>query len=255
MWPELSPGDRIIRVSSTRLALFFAALVTVLTSVLLVTVYLLTRSALDREIAAVVRTEVEDLSADLRLGGVERVAATLRMRTDSWGRTGAVFLLADRDFRPVAGNLSEWCQFVYGGEVLRGGSWSDNQGEARSALRYGRSAPFDRSNYLGFRVRCSSHQRTLSGEGAARQRRPPIFAVWRRRPQLPTSRTSLCRQERYVSHPKGRPKIWISIGCRVKGIARQGPLFVPPPISWMTTVPLPLVITAPGGVALVPLLL
>lgn len=98
----------MMRVSSTRLALFFAALVTVLTSVLLITVYLLTRSALEREIAAVVRTEVEDLSDDLRMGGVERVAATLRMRTDSWGRTGAVFLLADQNFRPVAGNLSEW---------------------------------------------------------------------------------------------------------------------------------------------------
>ena len=55
-----------------------------------------------------VRAEVEDLADDLRLGGVERVAATLRLRADSWGRTGAVFLLADREFRPVAGNLSEW---------------------------------------------------------------------------------------------------------------------------------------------------
>ena len=97
-----------MRMSSARLALFYTALVTVLTSVLLVTVYVLTRSALEREIVAVVHAEVEDLADDLRLGGVERVAATLRLRTDSWGRTGAVFLLADEYFQPVAGNLSEW---------------------------------------------------------------------------------------------------------------------------------------------------
>jgi signal transduction histidine kinase len=97
-----------MRMSSARLALFYGALVTVLTSILLVSVYLVTRGALEREINAVVRAEVEDLADDMRLGGVDRVAATLRLRTDSWGRTGAVFLLADQHFHRVAGNLSEW---------------------------------------------------------------------------------------------------------------------------------------------------
>jgi len=101
------PG-RGMRLSSARLALLYTALVIVLTSVLLVTVYLLTRNALEREIAAVVRAEVDDLTDDLRLGGVDQVGATLRLRADSWGRTGAVFLLADENLRRVAGNLSEW---------------------------------------------------------------------------------------------------------------------------------------------------
>jgi len=105
---EDRPIDRILRMSSARLALFYGALVTVLTSILLVSVFLVTRSALEREINAVVRAEVEDLADDLRLGGVERVAATLRLRADSWGRTGAVFLLTDEHFRRIAGNLSEW---------------------------------------------------------------------------------------------------------------------------------------------------
>jgi signal transduction histidine kinase len=100
--------ESLLRVSSARLALLYAALVTVLTIFLLAGVYLLTRSALEREIAAVVRAEVDDLTADMRLGGVDQVAATLRLRADSWGRTGAVFLLADGRFRPVAGNLSFW---------------------------------------------------------------------------------------------------------------------------------------------------
>ena len=62
-------------MSSARLALVYAALVTVLTSALLLAVYLLTRSALEREIAAVVRAEVDDLSDDLRLGVVALGAA------------------------------------------------------------------------------------------------------------------------------------------------------------------------------------
>jgi len=104
-----------MRMSSARLALFYTALMAVLTSALLVAVYLLTRSVLEREIAMVIRAEVEDLADDLRLGGVERVAQTLRLRVDSWGRTGAVFLLADAEFRPVAGNLSEWPRDVVPG--------------------------------------------------------------------------------------------------------------------------------------------
>ncbi|HKU90925.1 MAG TPA: HAMP domain-containing sensor histidine kinase [Steroidobacteraceae bacterium] len=112
---EDSPRGRFMRMSSARLALFYAALMAALTAALLATVYLLTRSVLEREIAIVIRAEVEDLADDLRLGGVERVAQTLRLRVDSWGRTGAVFLLADAQFRPVAGNLSEWPRDVVPG--------------------------------------------------------------------------------------------------------------------------------------------
>ena len=106
--PERPAREPALRMSSARLALAYSALVTLITAALLITVYLVTRSALEREIAAVIRTEVDDLGDDLRLGGVGRVAATLRLRADSWGRTGAVFLLADDTFRPVAGNLSAW---------------------------------------------------------------------------------------------------------------------------------------------------
>lgn len=117
---ELPAPERMMRMSSARLALLYTALVTVLTGALLVTVYLFTRSALEREISAVVRAETEDLADELRQGGVERVAETLRLRTDSWGRTGAVFLLADEQFRPVAGNLSEWPR-----DVMPGASAAD----------------------------------------------------------------------------------------------------------------------------------
>lgn len=105
---ENEPRGGRMRLSSARLALLYTALITVLTSALLGTVYLLTRNALEREIAAVVRAEVDDLLDDLRLGGVDQVAATLELRSDSWGRTGAVFLLADQKLQRIAGNLTEW---------------------------------------------------------------------------------------------------------------------------------------------------
>src|SRR3954452_20666581 len=105
---DAAPRGGHIRLSSARLALFYTALITVLSSALLGTVYLLTRNALEHEIATVVRAEVDDLQDDLRLGGVEQVVATLRLRTDSWGRTGAVFLLADQKLQRIAGNLTEW---------------------------------------------------------------------------------------------------------------------------------------------------
>jgi len=97
-----------MRLSSKRLALIYIVLVTALTGTLLGSVYLLTRGALERETATVVHAEMADLADDLRLGGLQRVVATLRLRRDSWGRTGAVFLLADAHFQPVAGNLSGW---------------------------------------------------------------------------------------------------------------------------------------------------
>jgi signal transduction histidine kinase len=106
MAPEVRP--LAMRMSSKRLALLYIALVTVLTGTLLGSVYLLTRGALERETATVVHAEMADLADDLRLGGLQRVVATLRLRRDSWGRTGAVFLLADAHFQPVAGNLSGW---------------------------------------------------------------------------------------------------------------------------------------------------
>jgi len=40
--------------------------------------------------------------------------------------------------------------------VLRGGSWNLNQDDARSAYRFWNS-PYDRNDYIGFRVVCVAH--------------------------------------------------------------------------------------------------
>lgn len=81
------------------------------------------------------------------------------------GVTSAVGLFPRSRSKPygledMAGNVWEWCSDIYdrdGDEydriarVLRGGSWYNYRGNARSAIR-GRSLPGDRSDDVGFRV-------------------------------------------------------------------------------------------------------
>ncbi|MEJ0099644.1 MAG: HAMP domain-containing sensor histidine kinase [Pseudomonadota bacterium] len=96
------------RSSTARLTLTYGAIALLLVVVLQGTVYLLTRNALRSEVNRVITSELYDLSRDYNAGGMAELVYTLRSRTDSWGRTGAVYLLADSNLRPIAGNLTAW---------------------------------------------------------------------------------------------------------------------------------------------------
>ena len=41
-------------------------------------------------------------------GGLLQLVDTLHRRADKWGRTGAVYLLADPNGNPIAGNIARW---------------------------------------------------------------------------------------------------------------------------------------------------
>jgi signal transduction histidine kinase len=107
----MSP-EKSFRSSTARLAIVYGTVVLLLVMALQGTVFLLTREALEREIHTVVSSELENLAEDFSNGGIGNLVEVLRSRTDSWGRTGAVYLLCDPALVPMAGNLSAWPQDV-----------------------------------------------------------------------------------------------------------------------------------------------
>ena len=112
-----NPG---LRSSTARLALAYGTISALLISALLAAVFLLTRGVLQREIDTIVSAEVESLTDLFQSDGIQGVTDTLDKRTDSWGRLGAVYLLADSSLTPLAGNLTAWptdVRCVPGGRV------------------------------------------------------------------------------------------------------------------------------------------
>ena len=63
-------------------------------------VYVLTARVLDREVDAVIQARSRTSSMTTRRGGLLQLIATLRRRADSWGRSGAVYLLIEPNGYP-----------------------------------------------------------------------------------------------------------------------------------------------------------
>lgn len=105
-----TPGK--FRLSSARLAALYVAIVAVGIASLLTAVYFLTARVLDREVDAIIQAEVNGLVDVYRQGGLLQLIGTLHRRSDSWGRTGAVYLLANPDGSRVAGNIARWPSHV-----------------------------------------------------------------------------------------------------------------------------------------------
>ncbi len=97
-----------LRTSAFRLALGYGVIFTLGVSALLVSIYLLTETALNNEIDAVITAEMEGLTDEYRRSGLNGLADELTWRSDSWGRTGAVYLLVDGSLAKEGGNLENW---------------------------------------------------------------------------------------------------------------------------------------------------
>src|SRR5688572_20222674 len=96
------------RLSASRVALLYVLIFSAGISSVLVAVYFLTARVLDREVDAIIQAEVAGLVDDYRRGGLLQLIDTLNRRADSWGRTGAVYLLADDDGTRIGGNIAGW---------------------------------------------------------------------------------------------------------------------------------------------------
>jgi signal transduction histidine kinase len=100
--------DGSFRSSTARLALTYVTLVLLLVATLQSTVYLLVREALRRESHNPVFTEQQNLMDEFNAGGIDQLIAALRSRTESLGRIGAVYMLADESLIRLGGNLTRW---------------------------------------------------------------------------------------------------------------------------------------------------
>ncbi|HVF16037.1 MAG TPA: HAMP domain-containing sensor histidine kinase [Steroidobacteraceae bacterium] len=96
------------RLSASRVALLYVLIFSAGISSVLVAVYFLTARVLDREVDAIIQAEVAGLVDDYRRGGLLQLIDTLNRRADSWGRTGAVYLLADDGGTRIGGNIAGW---------------------------------------------------------------------------------------------------------------------------------------------------
>jgi signal transduction histidine kinase len=101
-------SSKTFRLSASRVTLLYILIFAVGISSILVAAYYLTARVLDREVDAVIRTEVEGLVDDYRRGGMLQLIDTLNRRADHWGRTGAVYLLADANGNRIGGNIGSW---------------------------------------------------------------------------------------------------------------------------------------------------
>jgi len=99
---------RVLQSSAVRLAFLYVGVFTLAVGVLLAAVFLATQRELAREVDLVIGAELEGLHDEYEEGGLQSLIETLNRRTDSWGRTGAVYMLIDADGNRVAGNLSAW---------------------------------------------------------------------------------------------------------------------------------------------------
>jgi hypothetical protein len=105
---QIEPRSRPFWLSPARLAALYVVVFAFSIGAIVGAIYVLTQRVLERETDSIINAELEGLKDDFRLGGLQRLIDTLDLRTDSWGRTGAVYLLVDAQRKPVAGNIRYW---------------------------------------------------------------------------------------------------------------------------------------------------
>jgi len=97
-----------LRTSVFRMALVYCIAFTIGVGALLGTIYLFTERVVSNEIDNGIQIELEALADEYDRDGRDGTVAELTRLQDRWGRAGAIYLLVDRDFGRLAGNLAAW---------------------------------------------------------------------------------------------------------------------------------------------------
>ncbi len=94
--------------SVLRLSVLYVLIFSVAASVLATLLYAYAASALARETDDVITAELRGLAEQYDTGGAATLASVIGERVQMGGSSGDVYLLVDRDLRPIAGNLAAW---------------------------------------------------------------------------------------------------------------------------------------------------
>ena len=100
--------SELFKTSAFRMSVGYTLLVTLAVGVTLGSAYLLTESLISDEVDLIIDTELKSLEEKFARSGVPGVTDEINLRIDSWGRIGAVYMLADANFERVAGNVTHW---------------------------------------------------------------------------------------------------------------------------------------------------
>ncbi len=102
------PRRALFQTTAFRMSMGYTLLVTIAVGVTLATTYLLTQSIIRGNIDLIIDTELNSLQDQYVLRGVPGVEDEINVRIDSWGRIGAVYMLASPTFARLAGNVTNW---------------------------------------------------------------------------------------------------------------------------------------------------
>jgi signal transduction histidine kinase len=98
----------LFNTTAFRLSVGYTLLVTLAVGVTLGSAYLLTESLITDEVDLIIDAELKSLEEKFARSGVPGVSDEINLRIDSWGRIGAVYMLADPNFERVSGNVAHW---------------------------------------------------------------------------------------------------------------------------------------------------
>ncbi len=98
----------LFNTTAFRLSVGYTLLVTLAVSVTLGSAYLLTESLITDEVDLIIDTELKSLEEKFARSGVPGVTDEINLRIESWGRIGAVYMIADANFERIAGNVTHW---------------------------------------------------------------------------------------------------------------------------------------------------
>ncbi|MBS0365301.1 MAG: HAMP domain-containing protein [Proteobacteria bacterium] len=98
----------LFNTTAFRQSVGYMLLVTLAVGVTLGSTYLLTESLITDEVDLIIDSELKNLQERFARGGVPAVTDEINLRIDSWGRIGAVYMLADSSFERISGNVTDW---------------------------------------------------------------------------------------------------------------------------------------------------